>query len=163
MTQSCRGYDKQTEADMARSDNFLANYEPLAGDSLAAEVEDVMSLDGYTPPLRELLLARHDAPDRSWPLQRARDWWMASRQRTRAIFILRPDIANPMRKVRGGNGYAFSPQAACGHAGVREHVDAVLSGRRNNPPDSGDTFPGGIQPHPLPGVAGTVHGLTSVP
>jgi hypothetical protein len=35
-----RGFDKQAEADLARSDNFIANFEPLAGEALAEIVEE---------------------------------------------------------------------------------------------------------------------------
>ncbi|MDP2254299.1 MAG: hypothetical protein Q8J60_08965, partial [Thiobacillus sp.] len=55
------GYDKQTETDMALPGNFIANFEPLSGDTLAAEVDNVMRLHAYTPPMRDLLTAAAQA------------------------------------------------------------------------------------------------------
>ncbi|MGB1111064.1 MAG: hypothetical protein ACPG4N_11960, partial [Gammaproteobacteria bacterium] len=52
-----RGFDKQTEFDMAQPGNFIANFEPLGGDELHEIVEDVVGINAYTPPMRELLLA----------------------------------------------------------------------------------------------------------
>ena len=54
------GYDKQTEQDMAANGNFIANYEPLKGDSLAAVVEDVMTHCNFTPPMHNLLQEAYD-------------------------------------------------------------------------------------------------------
>ena len=129
------GYDKQTEADMARSDNFLANYEPLAGDSLAAEVEDVMSLDGYTPPLRELLLAATRAGQIVASSARPR-LVDGKPSRNPRYLQLRPDIANPMRKYAAETGMRFHRKLPA-DTPVCVSVDAVLSGRRNNPPEAG--------------------------
>jgi hypothetical protein len=129
------GYDKQTEADMARPDNFLANYEPLAGDSLAAEVDDVMSLYGYTPPMRDLLLdaARAGQIVASSARPRLVDGKPSKNPR---YLQLRPDIANPIRKYAAEMGMRFHRKLPA-DAPVCVSVDAVLSGRRNNPPEAG--------------------------
>jgi phosphoenolpyruvate carboxykinase (diphosphate) len=129
------GYDKQTEADMARPGNFLANYEPLTGAALAAEVDDVMSLYGYTQPMRELLLdaARAGQIVASSARPRLVDGKPSKNPR---YLQLRPDIANPMRKYAAEMGMRFHRKLSA-DAPVCVSVDAVLSGRRNNPPEPG--------------------------
>jgi hypothetical protein len=129
------GYDKQAEADMALPDNFISNFEPLSGASLAAEVEDVMSLYGYTPPMRDLLLeaARAEQIVVSSARPRRVDGKPSKNPR---YLQLRPDIADPMRKYAAEMGMRFHRKLAA-DASVCVSVDAVLSGRRNNPPQPG--------------------------
>lgn len=129
------GYDKQTEADMAEPDNFLANFEPLSGDALATEVDDVMRLNAYTPPMRELLRAAAEAGETvvSSACPRLIDGKPSKNPR---YLQLRPDIANPIRKYAAETGMRFHRKLAA-DAPVCVSVDAVLSGRRNNPPEPG--------------------------
>ena len=42
------GFDKQTELEMAQYGNFMANFEPLKGEALAAVVDDVLTLGKFT-------------------------------------------------------------------------------------------------------------------
>jgi len=129
------GYDKQTEIDMAQPGNFLANFEPLSGPSLDAEVDNVMRLHAYTPPMRDLLLgaARAGQMVVSSALPRLVDGKPSKNPR---YLQLRPDIANPIRKYAAEMGMRFHRKLAADSA-VCVNVDAVLSGRRNNPPDTG--------------------------
>ena len=129
------GYDKQTEADMALSGNFMANFEPLAGEALAAEVDNVMRLHAYTPPMRELLGAAAQAGQAvvSSACPRLIDGKPSKNPR---YLQLRPDIANPIRKYAAEMGMRFHRKLNA-DTPVCVSVDAVLSGRRNNPPEPG--------------------------
>lgn len=129
------GYDKQTEADMALPDNFISNFEPLAGAALAAEVEDVVSLYSYTPPMRDLLL---DAScGKQIVVSSARPRMVDGKPSKNPRYLqLRPDIANPIRKYAAEMGMRFHRKMPA-DAPVCVSVDAVLSGRRNNPPEAG--------------------------
>lgn len=129
------GYDKQTEADMALPGNFLANFEPLSGDALAAEVDNVMRLHAYTPPMRDLLTAAAQAGQTvvSSACPRLVDGKPSKNPR---YLQVRPDIANPIRKYAAEMGMRFHRKLAAA-APVCISVDAVLSGRRNNPPEAG--------------------------
>lgn len=129
------GYDKQTEADMALSGNFMANFEPLAGEALAAEVDNVMRLHAYTAPMRELLGAAARAGEAvvSSACPRLIDGKPSKNPR---YLQLRPDIANPIRKYAAEMGMRFHRKLDADMP-VCVSVDAVLSGRRNNPPEPG--------------------------
>ena len=129
------GYDKQTEIDMALPGNFLANFEPLQGDSLDAEVENVMRLHAYTLPMRDLLLGA--ARSGQVVVSSARPRLVDGKPSKNPRYLqLRPDIANPMRKYAAEMGMRFQRKLAA-DSPVCISVDAVLSGRRNNPPDTG--------------------------
>jgi phosphoenolpyruvate carboxykinase (diphosphate) len=129
------GYDKQTEADMAQPGNFIANFEPLAGDALAAEVDNVMRLHAYTPPMRELLTAA--ARDGQIVVSSARPRMVDGKPSKNPRYLqLRPDQANPIRKYAAEMGMRFHRKLPA-DAPVCVCVDAVLSGRRNNPPEAG--------------------------
>ncbi len=129
------GYDKQTEAEMAEPGNFMANFEPLDGAALAAEVDNVMRLHAYTPPMRELLGAAAQAGEAvvSSACPRLIDGKPSKNPR---YLQLRPDIANPIRKYVAEMGMRFHRKLPA-DAPVCVSVDAVLSGRRNNPPEPG--------------------------
>ena len=50
-----RGLDRQTEADLARSDNFLSNFEPLTAQQTRMIVQRVTEFDEFTVPMQQLL------------------------------------------------------------------------------------------------------------
>ena len=129
------GYDTQTESDMACPGNFLANYEPLSGAMLAAEVDDVMRLYGYTAPLRDLLLGAARAGQ--YVVSSARPRMVDGKPSKNPRYLqLRPDIADPTRKYAAEMGMRFHRKLPA-DVPVCVSVDAVLSGRRNNPPERG--------------------------
>ena len=50
-----RGYDKQTEADFARPDNFFSNYEPLKHKDAYELLEDAILFHEFTEPMQTLI------------------------------------------------------------------------------------------------------------
>jgi phosphoenolpyruvate carboxykinase (diphosphate) len=130
------GYDKQTEANMAAPGNFLANFEPLRGEKLAAVAEDVMTLSKFSPPMHKLLSdAYHDA-----------NGYVASSAHPRLVdgkpsknpryLETRLDVVKPIRKYVAEMGARLHRKIPLGQP-VCHPVDAVLTGRRNNPPEPG--------------------------
>ena len=49
------GYDRQTESDFARADNFFSNYEPLTRPQAREIVEDAIGFHQFTEPLQALI------------------------------------------------------------------------------------------------------------
>ena len=72
---------------------------------------------------------------------------------------IRPDLVNPRDTLSRGNGDAPAPPHPARRSRVHTPVNAVLPGRRNNPPEAGHPPAGGLQPDPLPGTARAVHGV----
>lgn len=130
-----RGFDRQTEKDMAQRDNFFANYEPLKGEALTEIVDDVVGFGQYTEPMRRILQDAHAAGEAvvSSAHPRIVDGKPSKNPR---YLQLRTDIANPVRRYVAEIGARFNRRVPLGTA-VVEPVNAVLTGRRNNPPEPG--------------------------
>ncbi len=128
------GYDKQTEANMAAAGNFMANFEPLRADTLNAVVENVTTFSQFTAPMYQLLSEA----------QRQGDGYVVSSAHPRLVdgkpsknpryLETRADLIKPMRKYLAEMGARLHRKIPLTEA-VCHPVDAVLTGRRNNPPD----------------------------
>ena len=130
------GYDKQTELNMALPDNFFANYEPLQSDKLSAVVEDVLTFSKFTEPMRTLLSKAH----------KEQSGYVGSSAHPRIVdgkpsknpryLETRPDLVNPVRKYIADLGARLHRKIPLDSV-VCHPVNAVLTGRRNNPPEPG--------------------------
>lgn len=130
------GFDQQTEFDMAQPDNFLANYEPLSGDKLADVVEDVLTFSSYTRPMRELLKAAYQE-GRGYVVSSAHPRLVDGKPSRNPRYLqIRPDLASPVRAYVAEMGARFHRKLPL-HSPLCHPVDAVLAGRRNNPPEPG--------------------------
>ncbi len=131
-----RGYDKQAEADMARRDNFLANFEPLSGEVLSEIVEDEVGFGQYTAPMRDTIKAVYDARS-GYVVSSAHPRMVDGKPSKNPRYLqLCTDIAEPERRYVAEVGARFNRKVPLG-APVCEPVNAVLVGRRNNPPELG--------------------------
>ena len=130
------GYDKQTELDMATMGNFIANYEPLKGDSLAAVVEDVMTHGSFTRPMHDLLQEAYDQGD-GYVVSSAHSRLIDGKRSINPRYLqTRPDLVNPVRKYVANMSTRMHLKLPM-DATVCHPVNAVLAGRRNNPPEPG--------------------------
>lgn len=128
------GYDKQTEANMAASGNFMANFEPLRGEKLAAVVEDVMTLSKFTAPMHQLLTDAYHA-DAGYVVSSAHFRLVDGKPSKNPRYLeTRLDIVKPLRKYVAEIGARLHRKIPLGQP-VYHPVDAVLTGRRNNPPE----------------------------
>jgi hypothetical protein len=131
-----RGFDKQAEADLARRDNFIANFEPLHGEALAEIVEDVVGYNQYTEPMRALLGSAYEE-GQGYAVSSAHPRLVDGKPSKNPRYLqLRPDLANPVRRYVAEIGARFSRKVPLGQP-VCEPVNDVLVGRRNNPPEPG--------------------------
>jgi hypothetical protein len=130
-----RGFDKQTEQDMALHDNFFANYEPLKGEVLTEIVEDMVGFNQYTEPMRNLLLDAHHS--NSYVVSSAHPRLVDGKPSKNPRYLqLRPDLSNPVRRYAAEIGTRLNRRLPLEKT-VCEPVNAVLIGRRNNPPEPG--------------------------
>ena len=129
------GFDKQTELEMAQYGNFMANFEPLKGESLADVVDDVLTLAKFTPPMRERL--EQAARDGGYVVSSAHPRLVDGKPSKNPRYLqVRPDLVKPVRKYVAEIGARFHRKLPLGNP-VCTPVDAVLTGRRNNPPEPG--------------------------
>jgi hypothetical protein len=129
-----RGLDKQAEADLARHDNFISNFEPLTASHVAGMVKYVVDLDKFTPPMQRLL--REVAADGTGYVVCSSSPRLVDGKPTKnpRYLQLRPDLAQPMDRYVAEMGTRLF-RAIPGNEPVPLPVNAVLFGRRNNPPE----------------------------
>jgi len=131
-----RGFDTQTEIDMSQPGNFIANYEPLIGDKLEAIVEDVIEFQKYTDPMRNLLQDANDLGNQ-YVVSSANPRIINGEPSQNPRYLqLRPDLQQPMRTYIAEVGARLKRQVPL-HETLVQPVNAVLAGRRNNPPEEG--------------------------
>ena len=130
-----RGYDKQTELDFTRTDNFFSNYEPLTPEHAVDLVEDSIGFMEYTEPMQRLIreVAESGAPDYFVATSHPRIVNGKPSKNPRYLQA-RPDLLNPhdvylmeistrLRRRMPADAPMYLP------------VNATLPGRRNNAPD----------------------------
>lgn len=128
------GYDKQTEANMAAPGNFMANFEPLDHEKLTAIVEDVMNFSKFTPPMRQLL-ADAQRHNQNYTVSSAHPRLVDGKPSKNPRYLeTRNDLIKPLRKYVAEIGTRLHRKIPLNQP-VCHPVDAVLTGRRNNPPE----------------------------
>ena len=129
-----KGFDKQTELEMAMPGNFLANYQPLTPEDLKEITEDQVEFDKYTPPMRDLLLDTLEhgktAVSSAHPLMVD-----GAPSKNPRYLQLRSDLAQPIKMYLAEISARLHRRASLDET-ICFPVDAILTGRRNNPPDA---------------------------
>ncbi|MGD8309865.1 MAG: hypothetical protein PVG98_10515 [Chromatiales bacterium] len=130
------GFDRQTERDMASPGNFLANYEPLRGEGLADVVEDVLTLSMFTEPMQSLLREAY-RDGAGYVVSSAHPRLLDGKPTKNPRYLqTRPDLVDPVRTYVAEMGARLHRRLPLGEP-LWHPVDAVLAGRRNNPPEPG--------------------------
>ncbi|MDH3527057.1 MAG: hypothetical protein OEM43_06095 [Gammaproteobacteria bacterium] len=130
------GFDRQTELDMSQPGNFFANYEPLAGEKLADVVNDVHTFCHFTLPMRSLLQQAYE-DGKGYVVSSAHPRIVNGKPSVNPRYQqIRPDLANPTGKYMADMSTRFHRKIDLENT-VCHPVDAVLAGRRNNPPEAG--------------------------
>jgi hypothetical protein len=141
-----RGLDKQTELDLSRPDNFISNFAPLRQKDARALVERAAEFDQFTPPMQTLLKAAAGDGDEAGDVGGAgKPRFVVSSAHPRIVdgkptknpryLQLRPDLDRPLDRYVAERGVRLF-RAIPADKPVHQPVDAVLMGRRNNPPDA---------------------------
>jgi hypothetical protein len=131
-----RGYDKQAEADLAAPENFLSNWEPLTQKNAQDLVEDAVEFDQYTEPMKKLLSDFAASGKPSYAASSAHPRMVDGKPSKNPRYLQnRPDVLNPKQRYLAETGARFFRKIPLG-APVHFPVNAVLAGRRCNPPDA---------------------------
>lgn len=129
-----RGLDKQTEADIADVGNFFCNFEPLTKEVVGVERADIIDFEQYSAPMRyrlEEFLEGHA----SYVVSSAEPRLVDGKPSKNPRYLQdRPDLIHPQDRYIAYRGIQLFRGAKC-NAPVPVAVSAILSGRRNNPPD----------------------------
>lgn len=137
-----RGYDKQAEQDIASSGTFLSNWEPLTVEKAQRIVEDAIHFDRYTPPMKDLLSSfLREGDGQSFVVSSSHPRIVDGKPTKNPRYLQkRPDRAQPLKSHLAETGarlYRGIPQGSP----VFFAVNAVLPGRRSNPPEPKNGVP----------------------
>jgi len=131
-----RGLDKQTESDLASADNFISNFEPVSHEKVVEMVRHVIDLNQFTAPMKKLLKQTADARG-GYVVCSAQPRLVDGAPTKNPRYLQdRPDMVDPMKWHVAEMGTRLF-RALSADQPVLNPVDAVLIGRRNNPPAPG--------------------------
>ena len=132
-----RGYDKVTEADFARTDNFFSNYEPLTARAARDLLEDSIGFFQFTEPMQKLIreVAETGKPD--FFVCSAQPRLVEGKPTKNPRYLqIRPDLLAPRETYLAEMSARLRRRLPPGKP-IYNPVAAVLPGRRNNPPEPG--------------------------
>jgi hypothetical protein len=130
-----RGLDLQTEADLSGADNFISNFEPLSTGDARELVEDVVHFEAYSQPMKRLIRKAARAPEGSYFVSSAHPRLVDGKPSLNVRYLQqRPDLANPRMRYLADIGTRLA-RGLQPEQPVYYPVNAVIPGRRNNPPD----------------------------
>jgi len=132
-----RGADLQTESDMSSGNSFISNFEPMQRNDAQEMIEDVVHFEKFSAPMQGLLQNAAGMDDSLYFVSSAHPRLVDGKPSQNVRYLQdRPDLADPRsaylsetstRLKRG-----LEPEQP-----VHFPVNAVLTGRRNNPPEPG--------------------------
>lgn len=131
-----RGYDKKTEEDFSRSGLFASNYEPQTLEDADLEIQNILQFEKYTDPMKGVYNRFVENKDGleymcGTAFPRLVDGKPTKNPR---YLQLRPDVENEEGTYLANLGTCFYRRLLV-EQGAPNPVNAVLAGRRNNPPD----------------------------
>jgi len=136
-----RGLDKQCESDMSRGDNFIVNFEPLSHEKVVDICEHAVDLSQFTAPMQRLM-RDVAAASSGYVVCSATPRMIDGKPSQNPRYLQnRPDLVDGSKKYIAEIGVRLA-RAVPLDKPVHIPVQAVLFGRRNNPPD----YAKGIRP-----------------
>ncbi len=132
-----RGYDRQTESDFTKLDNFFSNYEPLPVKMAGELIEDAILFHQFTKPMRNLIrdVAATGVPD--YFVSTAHPRLVDGKPSKNPRYLQkRPDLVQPHESYLAEIGARLRRRTSS-DTPVPTPVHIVLPGRRNNPPEPG--------------------------
>ncbi len=136
-----RGFDKDAEADIASAGLFISNFEPLDEPAARAIVDGVVEFDRYTAPMKRVLQDFLTAPGPGFVVSSAHPRMVNGAPSKNPRYLQqRSDLTNPRNKYLAEIGTRLEREIPP-ECPLYFPVNAVLSGRRNNPADRSAGIP----------------------
>jgi hypothetical protein len=130
-----RGLDAQTEMELTEPNNFISNFEPLTRQDAIELTEDVLSFHHYSQPMQSFI--REAAQKDGYFVSSAHARLVNGKPTPNVRYLQkRPDIRTPREGYIAQMGVRLARRMPS-DAAVHWVVDAMLPGRRNNPPQPG--------------------------
>jgi hypothetical protein len=132
-----RGYDKQAEADLAAPGNFISNFEPLTWLKAQELVEDSIGFNQFTEPMQKLIRSAVSGGRPGYFVSSAHPRMVDGKPTKNPRYLqVRPDLTMPREVYLAGLCTRLARRIPCREK-LFTPVNAVVPGRRNNPPESG--------------------------
>lgn len=132
-----RGYDKQAEADLATPNTFISNFEALTPADAENIISDAIEFDKYTIPIKKLIEDVAVNKDCAYFVSSSHPRIVDGKPSKNMRYLQnRPDIVNPRSRYLAELGTRLYRKVPLDKP-VYFPVNAVLPGRRNNPPEKG--------------------------
>lgn len=136
-----KGYDKQGEKDLSTPNTFLSNFEPLTREQVQNIKDDAIGFELYTQPLKDLInnFLASDSPEYLVVSSEPRlvDGVPTKNQR---YLQTRPDLVDPVDKYIAEVSTRIFRKIPI-EKPVFMPVNAILTGRRNNPAEPENNVP----------------------
>jgi len=130
-----RGYDKQTEADFAKPDNFFSNYEPMEQSQAKELIEDSIGFYQFTEPMQKMIREVAEGSGPKYFVSSAHPRLVDGKPSKNPRYLqMRPDLAQPIDAYLAEVGARLHRRIPPTQP-LYQPVMAVLPGRRNNPPE----------------------------
>ncbi|MDB6026687.1 MAG: hypothetical protein JWM68_2910 [Verrucomicrobiales bacterium] len=130
-----RGYDKVTEEDFARPDNFFSNYEPLTVADARDLVEDAVAFIEFTPTMQRVIAEVAQSGQPNFFVSSAHPRCVDGKPSKNPRYLqIRPDLLDAQSVHLAEVGERLQRRIPLGKPMITP-VTAVLPGRRNNPPE----------------------------
>jgi hypothetical protein len=130
-----RGFDKEAERDISLPGNFLSNFEPLGAEQAREIVDHIVEFDKYTEPMKHMFRGFVERPATEFIVSSAHPRMVDGQPSKNPRYLQkRPDLVNPRDLYIAEIGTRLAREIP-GDKPVYFPVNAVLAGRRNNPPD----------------------------
>jgi hypothetical protein len=133
-----RGFDAQAEADMASPGSFISNFEPLTREQARSIVDHVAEFDQYTEPMKQLLTSFVSQPANgrlAYVVSSAHPRLVDGKPSKNPRYLQkRPDLVHPRETHLAEMATRMNREVPADQP-VWFPVNAVLPGRRNNPPE----------------------------
>jgi phosphoenolpyruvate carboxykinase (diphosphate) len=131
-----RGYDKQTEIDLSQPGNFLSNFQPLTAADARELIEDAVGFSKYSEPMQRLILDVLKKPGPDFFVSSAHPRIVEGKPSKNPRYLQkRPDLSNPRDAHLAEMSTRLQRHISL-DTPVLTPVNAVMPGRRNNPPDA---------------------------
>ena len=129
------GYDRQTESDFAAPGNFFSNYQPLTVNDAREIIEDAIGFDKFTQPMQQLVRDAAAPGNGTFFVCSARPRVVDGKPSKNPRYLqLRHDLVNPRDAHLAEIGARLRRRVPLSRP-IQRPVNAVLPGRRNNPPE----------------------------
>lgn len=128
-----KGYDKQAEKDLSSSNLFVTNFEPLDKKAVQEIKEDVMGYISYTDPVKEHIESFLKGDDQYCVVSSEPRIVDGAPTKNPRYLETRSDFIDPLKSYVAETGTRLARKIPVDKP-VLMPVNAILAGRRNNPP-----------------------------